>query len=231
MHKMHMTNILLKLYKDSEISGLMGFKGGTAAYLFYGLSRFSVDLDFDLLEDMKKPKRDKLVKKITSILEKDYQITDRSNKRYTLFWLINYKKGNTNIKIEVSKRKTSSKFKAKRFYGVSIPVMVLEDAMANKLMALVDRYRFANRDVFDAHYFLSLPEAGEINFDLVKAKLGLTPEQLFKKIIKRISKKRPGGMLQGMGELLTESQKRWVKEKLVDELTELIKLQQDLLKS
>jgi len=164
-------------------------------------------------------------------LEKDYQITDRSNKRYTLFWLINYKKGNTNIKIEVSKRKTSSKFKAKRFYGVSIPVMVLEDAMANKLMALVDRYRFANRDVFDAHYFLSLPEAGEINFDLVKAKLGLTPEQLFKKIIKRISKKRPGGMLQGMGELLTESQKRWVKEKLVDELTELIKLQQDLLKS
>lgn len=27
---------------------ILGFKGGTAAYIFYDLNRFSTDLDFDL---------------------------------------------------------------------------------------------------------------------------------------------------------------------------------------
>jgi len=31
----------------------LGFKGGTAAHLFYGLGRFSVDLDFDLFNEDK----------------------------------------------------------------------------------------------------------------------------------------------------------------------------------
>ena len=45
-----MGRILKDIYTDVSIAPLLGFKGGTCAYLFYGLPRFSVDLDFDLLE-------------------------------------------------------------------------------------------------------------------------------------------------------------------------------------
>ncbi len=47
-------NILVRILKDlfsHPVTGLMlAFKGGTAANLFYNLDRFSVDLDFDLLD-------------------------------------------------------------------------------------------------------------------------------------------------------------------------------------
>ena len=47
-HRIVMTQLLLDFYKDSMISPLLGFKGGTAAMMFYDLPRFSVDLDFFL---------------------------------------------------------------------------------------------------------------------------------------------------------------------------------------
>ncbi len=33
------------IYTDPMIGPILGFKGGTAVYLFYNLNRFSVDLD------------------------------------------------------------------------------------------------------------------------------------------------------------------------------------------
>jgi len=225
MHRMQMINILLKLYKDTSVARVLGFKGGTAAFLFYDLPRFSVDLDFDLLVEMNKIKRDELINKMTGIFKKDFEIREQSDKRFTLFWLLSYKKGDRQLKIEVSKRKSESLFEDKPFYGINIPVMRLQDAMANKLMALADRKKFANRDVFDAWYFLSKLEAEEINYQLIKERLGLTPKQLYQKMLKRINKKRGESVLQGMGELLTEKQKIWAKENLVKELKQLIKIQ------
>jgi len=228
-HRMQMINILLKLYKDTSVAGVLGFKGGTAAFLFYDLPRFSVDLDFDLLVDLDNSKREELIQKMTVIFKKDFEIREQSDKRFTLFWLLSYKKGDRQLKIEVSKRKSESKFEDKPFYGVNIPVMRLQDAMANKLMALADRKKFANRDVFDAWYFLSKLEAEEINYDLIKERLGLTPKQLYQKMLKRINKKRGESVLQGMGELLTEKQKIWAKNNLIKELSQLIKIHQDVL--
>ena len=49
-HRNVLIYILKDLYTDMELGPLLGFKGGTAAYLFYKLNRFSVDLDFDLLD-------------------------------------------------------------------------------------------------------------------------------------------------------------------------------------
>ena len=217
-HRMQMINILLKLYKDTSVAGVLGFKGGTAAFLFYDLPRFSVDLDFDLLVDLDNSKREELIQKMTVIFKKDFEIREQSDKRFT-----------RQIKFEVSKRKSESKFEDKPFYGVNIPVMRLQDAMANKLMALADRKKFANRDVFDAWYFLSKLEAEEINYDLIKERLGLTPKQLYQKMLKRINKKRGESVLQGMGELLTEKQKIWAKNNLIKELSQLIKIHQDVL--
>ena len=45
-HRMHLTSVLLDIAKNSELNSSLGFKGGTAAMIFYNLPRFSVDLDF-----------------------------------------------------------------------------------------------------------------------------------------------------------------------------------------
>jgi len=52
-HKTILFQILKEVYSDTTIAPFLGFKGGTAALLFYGLDRFSVDLDFDLLDETK----------------------------------------------------------------------------------------------------------------------------------------------------------------------------------
>ncbi|PIY68912.1 hypothetical protein COY90_03420, partial [Candidatus Roizmanbacteria bacterium CG_4_10_14_0_8_um_filter_39_9] len=54
IHKIHLTNILLDIYKDDVLSPVLGFKGGTAALFFYHLPRFSVDLNFDLITPYQK---------------------------------------------------------------------------------------------------------------------------------------------------------------------------------
>ena len=68
-HAQH-KNILIKILKDvftnPNIGPVMGFKGGTAAMLFYGLNRFSVDLDFDLLDISKE---DSVIDELKKILE------------------------------------------------------------------------------------------------------------------------------------------------------------------
>jgi predicted nucleotidyltransferase component of viral defense system len=48
-HKFYLVSVLKDIYSDTELAALLGFKGGTAQMLFYDLPRFSVDLDFNLL--------------------------------------------------------------------------------------------------------------------------------------------------------------------------------------
>ena len=82
-HKTHLTNILLDLYKNSTLNPVLGFKGGTAAMLFYHLPRFSLDLDFDLLIPT-----DEVGDQMTQLLSAKYEIKDNSTKFNTLFWIV-----------------------------------------------------------------------------------------------------------------------------------------------
>ena len=52
-HKFFLTQILKGIYSDIELANCLGFKGGTALMFFYDLPRFSVDLDFNLLDLVK----------------------------------------------------------------------------------------------------------------------------------------------------------------------------------
>ena len=44
-----MMQVLLAIFRHPELSKLLAFKGGTSLMLFHGLTRFSTDLDFILL--------------------------------------------------------------------------------------------------------------------------------------------------------------------------------------
>ena len=50
IHKSILLQLLKSIYTDLSLGPILGFKGGTAAHMFYEINRFSVDLDFDLLD-------------------------------------------------------------------------------------------------------------------------------------------------------------------------------------
>src|SRR3989338_6916435 len=103
-HQLIMGQILKDIYTDVSVGPLLGFKGGTCAYFFYNLPRFSADLDFDLLAAS--DENQKLVfEKIINILDKYGQIKDQYIKRFTVFALLSYGDDDHNIKVEINVRK------------------------------------------------------------------------------------------------------------------------------
>ncbi len=74
-HKQVLTEILLEIIKF--LNGKVAFKGGTAAMLFYNLPRMSLDLDFDLFNELSEEEIDTL--KI--MLKKHGEVKEFRNKR------------------------------------------------------------------------------------------------------------------------------------------------------
>src|SRR3989338_354528 len=112
VHKNIILQILIDIYSDTTISPYLGFKGGTAAMLFYELPRFSVDLDFDLLDPGKKAA---VFERLKEILPRFGVLTEGADKQYTLFFVLNYRKGERNLKIEISKRPSHAEFVLKHY--------------------------------------------------------------------------------------------------------------------
>ena len=224
-HKTHLINILTDIFKDNFLSNKLALKGGTAAMLFYKLPRFSVDLDFDLIGSA-----EGLYERMTDLLGKNYIVLDSNDKFYTLFWKVSYGTGLANIKIEISTRDNiKNHYDLILFYGVGLKVMSAPDMVAHKLIATMDRKITANRDLFDAHYFLGSPLGVEINYEIIKDKTGKTPREFYESLLAMVGEIDNQKILDGLGELLSESQKDWARTKLKDELTGLIQRNIDLM--
>ena len=211
-HKIVLVKILKEIYSDPALRNILGLKGGTAAFLFYGLPRFSVDLDFDLLDEKKK---DFVFEKLKKILSNVETLVESTQKRNTLFYLMSYQKGERNIKIEISKRPSKSSFTVKNYLGIPILLMERKDMVAGKIAALLTRQKFAARDLFDLWFFLK--NNWEIDEKAIREKTGLTLRDALEKTIEKVQKVKKNQLLQGLGELLDEKQKSWVKENLQNE--------------
>jgi hypothetical protein len=218
-HKVVLIEILKSIYDDPDLRTILGFKGGTAAMLFYDLPRLSVDLDFDLLNADKK----KVVfEKMKNILQRYGILREAREKRFTLFFLISYEKEEHTIKVDISKRKGAGGFEPKNYLGIAVLVMRKEDMAAGKLSALLTRKKFAMRDVFDIWFFLK--NKWQINETVLTEKTGLSLTEALEQAIKKISHINNNQILQGLGELLDVKQKTWVREKLTEETVFYLRL-------
>lgn len=186
------------MYSDPVLRSILGFKGDTAAMLFYDLPRFSVDLDFDLLDPDKKQA---VMTRLAALLPAFGTLKEATEKGFTLFFLLNYRKGQRNLKIEISKRPSGSTFTPKPYLGISMLVMTQEDMAANKLAALLTQKRFATRDIFDVWFFLK--NQWPINDRL---------------------------LLAGLGELLDAKIKPWARDHLIEDTIFYLRLYRDSLK-
>lgn len=219
IHRTILFQILKDIYSDTTIAPFLGFKGGTAALMFYGLDRFSVDLDFDLLDESKE---DYIFEKVTTIVKKYGTLKESYKKRFNLFCLLSYEDKAHNIKIEINRRQFGSHFEIKTYLGVSMLVMIQEDMFAHKLMAMSERIEKTSRDIYDVRFFLE--QRSPINKEIVEKRSGKSFDVQVQKCIDQLKKMNNRNILDGVGELLTSSQKDWAKAKLRDETIALLKL-------
>lgn len=218
-HKGVLVRILKDIYTDNTLGPVLGFKGGTAAFLFYKLSRFSVDLDFDLLD---LEQEDYVFQRIGKIVAAYGKIKQQKKKHFTLFYELSYSEADRNIKVEINRRNFGSKYEVMNYFGISMNVMVKEDMFANKLAALYERVERANRDIFDVWFFLQ--NGWPINKELVEKRLDIKFKEFVAKRIEKLEKVSDRAILSGMGELLDTKQKAWAKANLKTETLFLLKV-------
>jgi predicted nucleotidyltransferase component of viral defense system len=219
VHKNILLQILKDIYSAAGIGPILGFKGGTAAYLFYGLGRFSVDLDFDLLDAGKK---DLVFEGIEKILKEYGEIKEKYRKLNTIFFMLSYGDRSRNIKVEINLRNFGSQYEIRSYLGISMKVMVQEDMFAHKLVAMTERMGRSNRDIYDIWF--SLKNNWPINKGIVEKRTKMPFKNYLKKCISSLEKMSARNILSGMGELLDEKQKVWAKSNLKNDVIFLLKI-------
>lgn len=224
-HQLIMGRILRDIYSDTAISSLLGFKGGTCAYFFYGLSRFSVDLDFDLFSPNEA--RQKLVyEKIGSMLIKYGEVKENYIKQNTIFFLLSYGDSDHNVKVEINVRilmpNTKEHYEMKEYLGISMWVGKKDYLFASKLSALTSRTLLAMRDIYDIWFFAK--NNWDINKEVIKARTGKTVKEHLADCLPLIESVKDKEILSGLAELLpSEKEKAWVKTNLREEAIFLLK--------
>lgn len=218
-HKTILFQILKDIYSNTRIAPFLGFKGGTAALLFYGLDRFSVDLDFDLLDE---DQEEIVFEQVTNIVGKYGTIREANRKRFGIFCVLSYGDKARHIKVEINRRKFDSHYEIKTYLGVSMLVMVPEDVFAHKLVAMHERIGKTSRDIYDVWFFLR--QRFPINREIVQERSGMSFDAFLQTCIGQLEKMSNRKILDGVGELLTPSQKDWAKAKLREDTIAMLKL-------
>lgn len=136
----------------------------------------------------------------------------------SVLFLLSYGESEHGVKVEISKKiwKRDS-YEIKNFYGTDVKVLKLEAAFAHKLVASTERKRTANRDFFDILFFLKK----NIAFDdeIIVERTGKSRKEFLIFLRDYIEKKElKRGILEGLGELLSEKRKQWAKKELMPEL-------------
>ncbi len=216
-HKFFMLQLLKDIFSDALLSSVLAFKGGTAAMFFYGLPRFSTDLDFNLPYP---EKEEEVYERIRKVVLKYGNIHDEAIKHYGIIIVLDYGIGERKLKIEISKREYESHYEIRNYLGLQLRVMVKEDMFAHKLCALLDRTEITSRDVFDCWFFLK--ERTSINRSIVETRMEMPIDEYLNKCIESIEDISEKNLISGLGELTEGEMKNFVRNGLKNELISLL---------
>jgi len=217
-HKYFLLQILKDIYSDPELVNHVGFKGGTALMFFYDLPRFSIDLDFDLLNN---GKEDIVFRKVRRIILKYGSIFDEAKKHFGLLIVLDYGFGERKLKIEISNRQFDNHYEIKDLFGFSVRVMTVSDMFAHKLCALLDRDATINRDIFDTWFFLE--HHTPVNRRIVEFRMKIPFENHIENCVKHLESLENRRLLDGLGELIETDMKNFVRTKLLSETISLLR--------
>ncbi len=192
IHKVWLLRILSSIADDSYLVQHLRLKGGTYAALRGIVQRFSVDLDFDLLNVKEIPT---VRKHLVIIFRKLGLKVDDQSRRVPQYFLKyhNIPNERNTLRLDITcPPPRNNEYEPIRIleidrilYGQTIPTL-----FANKLVALIDRWEkhgtFASRDVYDIHslFFQGLRYKPEI----IEERTKLTVQKFFQKLKTFITK-------------------------------------------
>ena len=213
-----MMQVLLAIFRHPELCKLLAFKGGTSLMLFHGLTRFSTDLDFNLLDASK---TEYVFKELHRLLMKYGMIDDEAMKFYGPILVLNYEKGERMLKVEVSNREYPNHYEIRSLLGTDIRVMTLPDMFAHKLCALGERV--TPRDIYDVWFFLQ--NRTEINEEIVRLRTNLSVSEYAQQCADKVRSYSSRMLMQGLGEVLMDNQtKNFARKQLIPETASALEL-------
>ena len=213
-----MMQVLLAIFRHPELSRLLAFKGGTSLMLFHGLTRFSTDLDFNLLDATK---TELVYQQLHDLLLKFGTIDDEAMKFYGPILVLNYEKGERMLKVEVSNRDYPNHYEIRALLGTDIRVMTLPDMFAHKLCALGERV--TPRDIYDVWFFLQ--KRTEINAEIVQLRTGLSVSDYALQCAGIVRGYSSRVLMQGLGEVLMDNDsKNFARQQLIPETASALEL-------
>jgi hypothetical protein len=176
---------VLDTMNSTKVLGPLIFGGGSMLRLCHELNRYSVDLDFWLIETISEKS---FFDEILRALDRDYEITDAQMKHYTLLYELRSGSYPRRLKIEIRKEQKDCDYQEKIAFSrfstrqVVLKAHTLDQTMKNKINAFLDRGEI--RDCFDIEFLLrrgiELPlKAGKELTDF-KKKLARLPDRDFR---------------------------------------------------
>lgn len=212
--------IVLALFSCPKLAPHIGFKGSGPSLLFYGLNRFTTDLDFDLLDERQK----NYVANAMEQILKQYGTVKTKRKslltRFKLFYQ-DKQRGPQEIKIDLNLRKPFSTYETKSFLGVPVQAMTQQDIAANKLVSMHERLGRINKDIYDTHFILK--HAWPINKKLVEQRTGMNYTAFLQQCIADISSLPDNHIADGLEDVLNKQQLAWAATHLKPETIKLLR--------
>ena len=218
-HKFFLVQLLKDIYADLDLANKLGFKGGTALMLFHDLNRFSVDLDFNLLDN---GKTEFVYERIRNIVSRYGNIKDEAKKHHGIIVVLDYGQHARNLKLEISNRDFDDRYEINNYLGIPVRVMQLPDMFSHKLCAMLDRNIIINRDVFDCHFLMQ--KRTPINRHIIEKRMNMALDAYLQKCIDAVEQINEKRILSGLGELMDEETKSFVKTRLKDETLTLLRM-------
>ena len=210
-HRYYLMQVLLAIYRHPQLSRFLAFKGGTSLMLFHGLTRFSTDLDFNLLDNSK---TEYVYRELRTLLLRFGTIDDEAMKYYGPILVLNYGKGERMLKVEVSNREYPNHYEIRSLLGTDIRVMTLPDMFAHKLCALGER--ITPRDIYDVWFFLQ--NRTEINEDIVRIRTNKSVSEYATDCAEKVRGYSSRTLMQGLGEVLMDNaSKNFARKDLIAE--------------
>lgn len=187
-HKAWLYRVLTAIYDDAVLARLLSFKGGTCAALLGYLDRFSVDLDFDFAgERTQLPEARRRLESAFRGLGMIIRDQSKVVPQYFLKYEAPAHTRNT-MKIDVTfPPPRANVYEPKRLHEIDriIACQTIETMMANKVVALIDRYEhyeaIAGRDVYDIHHFFL--KGYRYNEGVIRERTGKEPGQFVRDLI------------------------------------------------
>ena len=161
IHKAWLYRLLTEILDNKFLSANLRFKGGTCAAMQGFIDRFSVDLDFDLLDENRKKDVQKNLEVIFKKLGLEIKDQSQNVPQYFLKYPV-YDNNNTRntLKLDITFPPPENNiYELVRLVEIDriAHCQIKESMFANKLVAFMERFSkhgsIAGRDLYDIHTF------------------------------------------------------------------------------